>query len=125
MKKGPVWLAYAIDHTLRQKSSWYRKYRKYCRRNHLNNEDAGKALAEGILSGKPLAAGRIGLFELAAMRMCEFGIEKKYQLVMDNIYNCAGFFPNDITLLDPFLKEMRSAMSEMDYLAPSGQFLES
>lgn len=125
MKKGPVWLAYAIDHTLRQKSAWYRKHRKYCRRNQLNNEDAGKALAERILSSKPLAAGRIGLFELAAMRMCEFGIEKKYQLVMDNIYNCAGFFPNDITLLDPFLNEMKSAMAKMDFIAPSGQFLEN
>ena len=125
MKQVSVWSAYAIDYTLRQKSSWYRKHRKYCKRNQLSNEDAGKALAERIISGEPLAAGRIGLFELAAMRMCEFGIEKKYQLVMGNIYICAGFFPNDITLLDSFLKEMRSAMSEMDFLAPSGQFLEN
>lgn len=125
MKKVPVWTAYAIDYTLRQKSEWYREHRKYCRRSQLSNEDTGKALAEKIRSGEPLAAGRIGLFELAAMRMQEFGIEKKYRLVMDNIYNCAGFFPNDTTLLKPFLEEMKSAMMEMDYLAPSEQFLEN
>lgn len=125
MKKVPVWFTYAVDHTLRQKNAWYGKHKKYCRRNQLNNENAGKALAEGILSGDPLAAGRIGLFELAAMRMSEFGIEKKYQLVMDNIYNCAGFFPNDTKLLKPFLEEMKAALKEMDFLAPSGQFLEN
>ena len=125
MKKGPVWFAYAIDYTLRQKSAWYGKHRKYCKRNQLNNEDAGRALAEGILSGQPLAAGRIGLSELAAMRMREFGIEKKYHLVMNQIYNWSGFFPNDVELLKPFLDEMQSALSEMDILAPSGQFLEN
>lgn len=125
MKKTPVWFTYAVDHLLRQRSCWYKKHKKYCRRNQMSNEDAGKALATGILSCKPLAAGRIGLFELAAMRMREFGIGKNYQTVMDNIYNCAGFFPNDITLLEPFLKEMKSALAEMDYLAPSEQFLEN
>lgn len=125
MKKAPLWSVYAADHRLREKSSWYRKNHQFCKRNQLCNADAGRVLAEGILSGRPLSAGRIGLFELAAMRMCEFGIEKKYQLVMDNIYNCAGFFPNDVALLDPFLEEMKSALQEMDYLAPSEQFLEN
>lgn len=125
MKKIPVWSAYAVDHTLRRKSAWYRKHKKFCGRNQLDNEAAGKALAERILSGNPLAAGRIGLFELAAMRMSEFGIEKKYRLVMDNIYNCAGFFPNDTALLALFLEEMKLALKEMDFLAPSRQFLEN
>ena len=112
-----VWFFYAVDYTLRKKWHWYDKHIKYCRRRTLPSEEAGKHLAELLKDNQPFAAGRLGLFELAAMRMYEFGKQKKYKLVMDNIYNCAGFFPNDISLGPQFCSTMTDAMREMDILA--------
>lgn len=124
MKKAFTWLLNAVDHTLRHKSRWYSTRKKYVKRNIMENESASEELARLIISGQPLAAGRIGLFEMAAMRMYEFGIKKKYSVVMDNIYNCAGFFPNDINLGDQFLLVMKDSLKEMDLLAPFHQFCE-
>ena len=91
----------------------------------LDNEAASKKLSRLIEAGQPFAAGRIGLFEMAAMRMYEFEIKKKYPLIMDNIYNCAGFFPNDINLGPKFLQVMKDSLKEMDILAPFYQFCEN
>lgn len=124
MKKAFIWLLNAIDYKLCYKSRWYRAHKKYVKRNILENESASEELAKLIISGQSLAAGRIGLFEMAAMRMYEFGIKKKYPLVMDNIYNCAGFFPNDTGLGDQFLLIMKESLKEMDMLAPFHQFCE-
>lgn len=125
MEKAFSWLFNAIDYTLRNKSRWYRTHKKYARRSILSNEAASRELAERIIAGQPLAVGRIGLFEMAAMRMYEFEIKKKYPLVMNNIYNCAGFFPNDINLGDQFLLVMKDSLKEMDMLAPFHQFCEN
>ena len=125
MKKAATWLLSAIDHTMRNKSRWYSSHKKYVKRNIIDNESASEELAKLIFAGQPLAAGRVGLFEMAAMRMYEFGIKKKYSLVMDNIYNCAGFFPNDIDLGDRFLMIMKESLKEMDMLAPFYQFCEN
>ena len=124
MKRAFTWLLNAIDFTLRHKSRWYSAHKKYVKRTIMENESASEELAKLITSGQPLAVGRIGLFEMAAMRMYEFGIKKKYPLVMDNIYNCAGFFPNDINLGDQFLLIMKDSLKEMDLLAPFHQFCE-
>ncbi len=124
MKKAFTWLLNAINYTLHHKSRWYSAHKKYVKRNIMENESASEELARLIISEQPLAAGRIGLFEMAAMRMYEFGIKKKYPLVMDNIYNCAGFFPNDVNLGDQFLLIMKDSLKEMDLLAPFHQFCE-
>lgn len=116
---------YAADFILRKKSGRYRNKVKYARRRILNVEDASNELSRLIESKKPFAAGRIGLFEMAAMRMYEFGIKNKYSLVMDNIYNCAGFFPNDINLGEQFLSIMKVSLGSMDMLAPFYQFCEN
>lgn len=124
MKKAFIWALNAADYKLRQKNRWYSAHKKYVKRRIITNEAASRELAERIILGQPLAAGRIGLFEMAAMRMYEFGIKKKYSLVMNNIYNCAGFFPNDIDLGDQFLSVMKESLKEMDLLAPFHQFCE-
>lgn len=124
MKKKFTWFRYAVDYTARKKLKWYNQHKKFVKRRMLDNETASSRLAEMIDSGRPLAAGRIGLFEMAAMRMYEFGIKKKYPAVMDNIYNCAGFFPNDTELGDQFLLIMKDSLKEMDFLAPFYQFCE-
>lgn len=110
-----IWYQYAVDYVLRGKIPVYRK-KKYCKRDIQSEETVADILGQKLEEGKPFAAGRIGLFELAAMRMYEFNKKDKYALVMDNIYNCAGFFPNDITLGYKFLKLMEDALSNIDIL---------
>ena len=117
--------SYAIDYLLRRKSSFYKKKIKYVKRRMLDNEAASKELEDLIKSDKPFAAGRIGLSELAVMRMYEFKIKNKYDLVIDQIYNWSGFFPNDINLGPEFLSLMTESLKEMDILAPFYQFCEN
>ena len=114
-----TWFFYAVDHVLRTKSKLYKQKKSYCRRNFVENEEASVLLSEAILSGAPFMAGRYGLFEVAAMRMYEFKKKKKYSLVMDNIYNCAGFFPNDVNLGFRFLERMIEATKKADLLSAS------
>lgn len=116
---------YAMDYILRKKIRIYGKTIKYVKRAILNNEAASKELGRLIESGQAFAAGRIGLSELAVMRMYEFGIKKKYSLVIDQIYNWSGFFPNDINLGSEFLSLMKSSLREMDIIAPFHQFAEN
>lgn len=119
------WFIYAADNVLRQKLKFYKNTVKYCKQDIKDADNASLILSEKILSGKPFAVGRFGLFELAAMRMFEFDKKDKYQLVMDNIYNCAGFFPNDINLGKRFNSVMKESLSVMDIQAANNNILEN
>lgn len=118
-----VWTGYAIDYVLRNKLSFYKN--KYCKRLYVDNNEGSRKLAELIISGKPFMAGRMGLFEVAAMRMYEFNKKNKYKIVLDNIYNCAGFFPNDTKLGYKFLEISKAALKETDILASNRQLCEN
>ena len=120
-----VWLGYAIDFVLRSKIPFYKNNKRYSKTRLLDYNKASLELIDLINSGKPFAAGRMGLFELAAMRMYEFNKSDKYQLVMDNIYNCAGFFPNDISLGKKFTDVQKDALKQMDLLACSENLCEN
>ena len=120
-----TWFMYAMDYVLRHKIPAYQKNKKYCKREVLDMYGASEVLAGMIEKGQPFAAGRLGLFELAAMRMYEFEIKKKYSLVMNNIYNCAGFFPNDISYGYEFNDCMKDAMSVMDIQAANTNVIEN
>lgn len=125
MIKNILWFIYATDFVLRKKVGLYRRIVPYCKKKLLDNNVASNELAEDIRSGKPIMAARYGLFEIAAMRMYEFEKKAKYPIVMGNIYNCAGFFPNDITLGYRFLEIMKKASMQVDYLAASKQLCEN
>lgn len=118
------WLVYGTDYVLRNK---YKDIYKipYSRRRIYSVEEANQVLSKVILSGEPFFAGRFGLFELAAMRAYEFKNKDKYEIVMNQIYNCAGFFPKDLELGERFLQEMKNAVKEVDILACSGQLAEN
>ena len=120
-----TWFFYAVDYTLRKKSKLYKRLIPYARRKMTHNEEANRLLEQMILSGKPFAAARIGLFENAAMRMYEFGWNKKHVLVMNNIYNCAGFFPNDVSLGDRFNDLYKQSMRSIDILGSNKQLCEN
>lgn len=118
------WLLYGTDYVLREKCKNIYKI-PYSRRNVYPVEEANRIMAEKIRSGELFFAGRFGLFELAAMRAYEFGNRDKYEIVMRQIYDCAGFFPYNLTLGERFLQEMKEAVKEVDILACSGQLAEN
>ena len=118
------WLLYGTDYVLRQKCKKVYKL-PYSRRKMYSLEEANGFLGEKISSGEGFFAGRFGLFELAAMRAYEFHNQDKYKIVMQQIYDCAGFFPNDLSLGERFLQEMKAAVKEVDLLACSGQLAEN
>ncbi len=119
-----TWLAEAGKYTLRQKSTLLRKHIPYCRHEILSTEKASDILYEALKGGEPFMAGRMGLFETAVMRMYAFKIRKKYPLVMHNLYECAGFFPEDTGLGEKFCQVYAAALTATDLLAKNDQFLE-
>ena len=125
MAKKITWFFYAVDYVLRKKIGIYGKKKKYSKLPELSISEASDYIADGINSGKPFMAGRFGFFELAAMRMYEFGKKDKYEIVINNIYNCAGFFPNDISLGNRFNEVMVSALKRTDMLALTTQLCEN
>ncbi len=124
MASKAVWFWYAVKYTLRKKVKWWYDHTGYAKCPTLDNETASKKVIEALHSGKPFMAGRIGLFELAVMRMYEFGKKNKYELTMNNLYNCAGFFPNDILLGEEFLRVQIDALKQCDILGRSGDLCE-
>lgn len=118
------WFIYGTDYVLRNKCKCIYKI-PYSHRKIYSLEKANQILREKIYSSEPFFVGRFGLFELAAMRAYEFGNKNKYEIVMRQIYNCAGFFPEDLSLGERFLQEMKEAIKEVDMLACSNQLAEN
>ncbi len=118
------WLIYGSDYVLRQKiKNLY--IIPYCKREMLSIEECNKDIKKKLAGEEPFFVGRIGLFELAAMRAFEFHNKDKYELVMKQIYDCAGFYPLDISLGNPFLDLMRRSLKNCDLLACSHQLCEN
>lgn len=118
------WYAYGLDYVMRKKYSAVYKV-PYCHRKKLSGQEANDIIYSYLKSGKSFFAGRIGLFEMAAMRAYEFHNSDKYELVMKQIYDCAGFFPLDVSLGIRFLDEMKSALKEVDLLGCSNELAEN
>lgn len=124
MKKRLTWGRYAARRILDKKFHIKPRADRYAGRQMSDIDTASDKIKEYLKSGKAFMAGRLGLFETAVMRMYEFEIKKKYALTMENLYNCAGFFPNDITLGNRFNEVMQDALSQTDVYARNEQFLE-
>ena len=118
------WYVYGTDFVLRRK--FHKLYKvPYSNRSNLTAQQANDAMRNMLLDKKEFFAGRIGLFEMAAMRAYEFGNQNKYEIVMKQIYDCAGFFPYDLSLGDRFLTEMKHSMQKVDMLACSNELAEN
>ncbi|MCR5210591.1 MAG: hypothetical protein K6C99_10305 [Lachnospiraceae bacterium] len=124
MKKRLVWGSYAARRILDEKLHIKTGKGKCAGRVVLDADEASDRIRDHLNSKEPFMAGRLGLFETAVMRMYEFEISKKYALTMDNLYNCAGFFPNDINLGGRFNEVMKDALKQTDVFARNTQFLE-
>lgn len=125
MKSKISYALYVFDSKLRKKYKWYDCLFKYSKGRILGDREASIELAKLIKSGKPLAAGRIGLFEMAVMRIFEYERKEKYKTVFDNIYNCAGFFPDDISLAPRFIEVMKESLGDIDLLAANKESCEN
>lgn len=123
MMKKIAWYIYGIEYVLRKKG--YLKAHKYADREELTCEQANKWLLNKIQSNEPFFAGRIGFFEMAAMRAFEFDNTNNYPVTINNIYNCAGFFPEDINLGNRFNDVMKKSLSNIDFLGYSGELAEN
>lgn len=121
MKKWIKYLYYGSDYFMRKYSSFYKYQKKYCQQAYLENEKACKMLIEILKTDTPFVLARYGFFELSAMRAFEFGKKKKYDIVLDNIYNCAGFFPKEIKKGQEFHNLMLDATKNLDILVASNQ----
>jgi hypothetical protein len=77
---------------------------------------ASDFLAHRISEGKPFMAARFGSVELFAMRTAEFNWTGKENKVIEQLCTCAGFFPQDRTLLSRFNKVMTDACGQLDML---------
>ncbi|MCR5251846.1 MAG: hypothetical protein K6E50_14700 [Lachnospiraceae bacterium] len=118
-----LWFYHAVRYTLRKKIPFFARA-PYCKRRMLGREEGSRELERLIRGSEPFMAGRMGLFETAVMRMAEFGIRRKYALTMENIYNCAGFFPNDPALAERFTETMRGAYRCCDIYACNQELME-
>ena len=123
MSNKAVWFYHAVRYTLRNRFRFLDRGH-YCRRPQLDNETGSRKLEELILSGKPFMAGRLGGFELAVMRMVEFHFPEKLPATVHSACECAGFFPDDISLAERFTHVMEDAYRRTDILACCRQFAE-
>ena len=117
-----IWFRYAVDKVMRSKLGLKTKYSK---QKMLGTNEASSLIKEKLSNGEPFMAGRFGFFELAVMRMYEFHKKNKYAKVMDNLYNCAGFFPNDTELGYKFTELMDDSLTQCDLLACSRELCEN
>lgn len=94
---------------------------KYANHSIMSVNQANQFIYEKIISGNSFLAGRFGSTELLNIRSFDFGgfIGQKYDknFHFNHLCEWSGFFPNDISLLPKFVKEMKTACEEVDFLA--------
>ncbi|MDD3140282.1 MAG: hypothetical protein PHX08_15080 [Lachnospiraceae bacterium] len=130
MKKRVKWLCYGAERYLRIKSGWLQKLwmknsYNFCHRKSITTEDANKQLGDLLENNQNVMVARLGFFELAAMRNYEFERSQNYSLVMKQLSDCAGFFPQEERMGQPFLTEMKQSLSSVDMLLASGEPFEN
>ena len=119
-----TWSAARAKCAMRDKLHMFDHRKSYGGRTNVDSQTGADELARLIESGKPFLAGRLGKFETAAMHMFEFERKSGYQKIMDQLYDCAGFFPNDISLGKRFLQVSLEAFENCDIYACNQVFPE-
>ena len=91
-------------------------YRHYVGKPFYDTDALNTYTAELIKSGRPFMMGRFGAVELFNMRVAEFHMENKKEKACEQLFTCAGFFPNDTSLLPRFNDIMKDACRQTDIL---------
>lgn len=80
----------------------------------LTGDDTREFIFNKINEGRPFFAGRIGMGEASAVRVVEFRYKDKYEKICGQICDCAGFFPNDLSLMHKFAETEKNALRQVD-----------
>lgn len=85
--------------------------RKYC-----SISEVQSVIYDRLKSNQPFLAGRLGAVELSNMRSYEFDDQRIEKKNVAQLCECAGFFPNDPSLMGRFFEEMTGACRACDVL---------
>lgn len=112
------YLKYFIRNKIKERdknSDWiYRHYNTgvpYLEMNALNEKVAGL-----ITDKTPFMMGRFGAVEMFNMRTDEFNRKDKVAKACEQLCTCAGFFPEDTSLIKKFNSTMKEACGQVDIL---------
>lgn len=83
--------------------------------------DINKTLNELIAGNKPFMAGRFGAVELSALKTFDFEVTSKYTKNLEQMRNCAGFFPKNPDALKVFCDLMINCIPQVDIIGVWGQ----
>lgn len=111
------YLKYFIRNKIKEKnreSDWI--YRHYVGKPFWNMAQLNENVAGYIKDGIPFMMGRFGAVEMFNMRTDEFNRTDKVAKSCEQLYTCAGFFPNDTALIPQFNNVMKDACRQADIL---------
>lgn len=91
-------------------------YRHYVGKKFYDVDDLNILMEQMICSEQPFMLGRFGAVELFNMRVDEFHLSGKKEKACEQLYTCAGFFPNDPQMLTRFNDIMKDACRQTDIL---------
>lgn len=91
-------------------------YQNYAGKDFLELEELNKYVYDRVKSGKPFMMGRFGAVEMFNMRTDEFNRKDKRDKACEQLYTCAGFFPNDSALITDFNNLMKESCKQVDVL---------
>lgn len=107
--------------------SWKRQLRVWSYRNDniLSEADSHQQIRDGILSGKPIAIGKIGSVELLGLKhWLQYGKNTRAlatpegKRVCYKLYKNAGVFPESPATYERFCQTFTANLQQMDLLAP-------
>lgn len=111
------YLKYYIRNKIKKRkkdSEWI--YRHYVGKPYLDMPALNEQVAGLIKDGTPFMMGRFGAVEMFNMRTDEFRRRDKVAKSCEQLYTCAGFFPNDPGLIPRFNDVMKEACGQVDIL---------
>ena len=115
---------YKVGYDSHTYSNYFCKQRSYCNRKTLTADASNAEISRRILEGKPLMVARYGSTELYNMEICDLNYGPKYEVALDMLVNCSGFFPKDMEMLSRFTLIMTEASRQVDLLAFWNMFRE-
>ncbi|MCC8138942.1 MAG: hypothetical protein LIO67_01390 [Lachnospiraceae bacterium] len=79
-----------------------------------SDEERDQMLANAIINEIPFFVGKFGATEMYAMRTEEFGNRRHRRKACKQLCCCAGFFPDDVNLMESFNSIMKDAAMQLD-----------
>lgn len=119
MANSLYWYIYGSEFVLRKrviKKLFKKNVKAYYKTEYVNVNNAGERLTKMLYSKEPFMAARIGFNEMSMMKAFDFHKKDKYAVVVKNMCDMAGFFPNEISFGEQFFDCMKTSMEQVDLL---------